>query len=89
MIAIFPKGPFPILPPVVFLARPPCDQLHRLGDNLSLPAVLDKKVNMIRCHRIIQDTRPETFLPLKEPLQPPLPVSGKPQKELLLMASMI
>ena len=87
-MTIFPKGPFPILPPVVFLARPFCYQLHCLGDNLPLPAVLDKKVNMVRSHRIIQDTRAETLLPLEKPLQPPSPVSGKPQKELLLMASM-
>jgi hypothetical protein len=43
---------------------------------------------MFRSHRIIQDTRPETFLPLEKPLQPALPVAGKSQKKFLLMASM-
>jgi hypothetical protein len=84
LITIFPKRRFSFLPPVVFLARPSGDQLHRLGDNLSLTAVLDKKVNMVRSHRIIQDTRPETLLPLEKPLQPPVPVS----EELFLIVPM-
>ena len=88
MITIFPKSTFPILPLVIFLARPSSYQLHRLRDDLPLLSVPDKEVNMVRSHRIIQDTRPEPLLPLEKPLQPPSPISGKPQKELLLMASM-
>ncbi len=43
MIAIFPKGPFSVLPPIVYLARPSCNQLHCLGDNICLRAILDEK----------------------------------------------
>ena len=32
MITIFPEGPFAIFALIVFLACPPCDQLHAFGD---------------------------------------------------------
>jgi hypothetical protein len=43
---------------------------------------------VVRSHRIIQDTRPETLLSLEKSLKPPSPISGKSQEKLLFMASM-
>jgi hypothetical protein len=67
VIAILPKSTLPILSLIVFLARPSGYQLHRLWNNLSLPPVPDKKVNMVRSNRIIQDKGPKTLLGLKKP----------------------
>jgi hypothetical protein len=34
VIAILPESPFPFLSLIVFLPRPPRDQLHRPGDGI-------------------------------------------------------
>ena len=73
---------------IIFLARPSSYQLYRLRNSLPLLSILEKEVNVIRSHRIVQDTRSESLLSLKKPLKPPSPISDKPQEELLLMASM-
>jgi len=88
MITILPKGALPILSPIIFLARPSSYQLYRLRDDLPLLSILEKEMNVVRSHRVIQDTRPEPLPSLKKPPNPPSPIPDKPQEELLLMASM-
>jgi len=67
-----------ILPLSTGTLKPYCDfPLKQLDSSVTLYQFIDS----IRSH-------PETLLPLEKPLQPPLPVSGKPQNEFILMASM-
>ena len=68
VITILPKGTLAILPLIVFLARPPCDQLHRLGYDLFSFIVPNNKMNMVGGHRVVQDGGPKTLLRLEEPL---------------------
>jgi hypothetical protein len=88
MIAILPVGSLPTLPLIEFLTGPSCDQLDRFGYDASIPIIPDKKVNVITSHGIIEHPKAVTLLGLKKPLEPPTAVSGKLEKELLLMSSM-
>jgi hypothetical protein len=47
MIAILPESTFPILSLVVFLPRPPGDQLHRLGYGISPFGIPHNQMNMV------------------------------------------
>ena len=51
----------PILAPVVFLRRSAGDELHALRNNIAA-TVLHQKVNVIRCHDVIEDTKSKALL---------------------------
>ena len=77
--------PFPILPLIKFLPSPSGDQLNRIGDDISIAIITDKKMNMVGGHDVVENTQPETLLGFEKPLEPSAPISAKPKKELLLM----
>jgi hypothetical protein len=85
MISILPIGPFPLLPLIEFLPSPSGDQLNRIGDDVSIAIVSDKKMNMVGCHHVVQHTQAKPLLGFEEPLEPSPPVSAKPEEVLLLM----
>jgi hypothetical protein len=47
MIAIFPEGPTALLSLIKLLARSTRQQLHRMGDNISIAAVDNKQVDVV------------------------------------------
>jgi hypothetical protein len=81
MIAIFPVGSFPALSLIELLSRPSSNQLDGSGYYVSATIIPDKKVNVIRGHRVIEHDKAITLLRLKKPPQPSAPVSGKLEKE--------
>jgi hypothetical protein len=85
MVTVFPVRPFPVLPLIKLLPSPSGDQLNRIGDDISLAVVSDKKMNMVGGHHVVEHTQPEPLLGFEKPLEPSVPVFAKPEKELLLM----
>ena len=55
MIAIFPIGPFPILPLIELLPRPARNQLNRFRDDISVAIVPDQKMDMLCGRNIVED----------------------------------
>jgi hypothetical protein len=85
LITVFPVGRLPAFPLIKFLPSPPGDQLNRIGNDVSIAIVPDKKIYMVRGHHIVEHTQAEPLLGFEKPLEPSAPVSVKPEKELLLM----
>ena len=88
VIAIFPEGPSPILPEIVFLSGSAGRQLDGFRDGIWFSSFYNKEMNVVGSGRVVQDPEPIAFFSLKKPGQPPPPVFREPQQELLLVAAM-
>jgi hypothetical protein len=85
MITVLPVGPLPGLPLIEFLPSPSGDQLHRVGDDISIAIVLDKQMNMVGGHHVVEHTQAEPLLGFEKPLETSPPVPAKREKELLFV----
>ena len=86
MIAVFPESSFPLFPLVELLGGPPGDQLHRLRNGFSLPAVKHQQVNVVAGDHIIEDPQFIALLGFKQPTYPGSSVSCKFEKKFPLVA---
>ena len=70
MVAIFPESPFSLFPLVKLLSCPACDHLHRLWDDITLPAVEYEQMDMIRGDHIVEDPQTVALFGFKQPVYP-------------------
>jgi hypothetical protein len=88
MVSVLPKGPFALLPLVVFLSRSSCNELHGSRNNLPLSPVENEKMDVVGSGHVVQDAKPIALLCLEQPLYPSSAVSPELQQKLPLMTAM-
>jgi hypothetical protein len=88
MITVFPESAVPILSLIKLLTCSACNQLNRFRNYISAPIVPDKEMDMIGCGHIIEHAKAVALSGLEKPPKPPVAVSGKLEKKLLLVTPM-
>jgi hypothetical protein len=76
MVTIFPEGPVPPFPSIVFLGHPSGDQLHALSNHV-LACVFNKQMNMVRCDNVIEHTKSRALLGFEQPMKITAPILCK------------
>jgi hypothetical protein len=88
MIPVLPEGATPPLAPVVFLGDPARYKVHGTRNHTSPPAILDKKMDMVRSQRVVENAESVPLFCIEQPLKPAPPIPGELQEEFLLMTAM-
>jgi len=86
MITIFPVCPLPILPLIIFLTSPSCNQLNGIRDYVSFAVVSDKEVDVVGRHHVVEHAQTEALLGFEKPLEITTPISAKLEQKFFLVA---
>ncbi len=87
MTTILPKGPRTVLPLIVLLTCPACNQLDRFGYGISILVVAHQQVNVIGRDHVVRNGQSKSLLRLQQPCIPALPVARELEKKFSLVAS--
>jgi hypothetical protein len=62
--------------------------MQRIGDDLPSFSIIDRQMDVIRSHHVIQHTQAKPFSGLKKPIDPSLTITSKLQEKLPLVTTM-